>query len=234
MEEMNCHDFKDWLVSRDIQKNGLEEKAREHVMFCEECKKIAAIDSLIEDRIRICLCRVDPPIEFSAILEMDLRSAVREKNATLFSWKKLVPALAIAAVLLAIVFNPLSGRIKSLDQFSSLALANHLDPDLKPVFRAGDIPDASGWFSDKLGFPVFLPKYNIQGSTFLGGRECLLDKKKAAYLFYEIRGKRVSLFIIHARDLSIPLKGERVYNVSDKEHDVKVWKEGDLVFALVR
>jgi anti-sigma factor RsiW len=92
----------------------------------------------------------------------------------------------------------------------------------------------SGWFSDKLGFPVSLPKYNIQGATFLGGRECLLGKEKAAYLFYEKRGKRVSLFIIHARDLGITLKGERVYNVSDKEHDVKVWREGDLVYALVK
>jgi len=204
------------------------------MVFCEECKKIAVIDSLIEDRIRAELCQVDPPSELFTRLEMDIRLAEREKGDNLFSWKKFVPALTIAALLLAIVLNPFSGRIGSLDQISSLALANHLDSDLRMVFRAGDITDVLDWFSGKLGFPVSLPKLNIQGSTFLGGRECLLGKEKAAYLYYEKRGKRASLFIIHVRDLSIPLKGERVYNVSDKGHDVKVWKEGDLVFALVK
>jgi hypothetical protein len=73
----------------------------------------------------------------------------------------------------------------------------------------------------------------LQGIRLLGGRECYLGKKKAAYLFCEKSGKKVSVFAIAAKDLSFTLEEGKTYFIQDQEHEIKIWKENNMVFALV-
>jgi anti-sigma factor RsiW len=145
----------------------------------------------------------------------------------------LTTALAMAAVILVIVLQPYFGQIKSFDQIGAFALAEHLSSDLEMTFKAQEVGDATGWFSERLGFQIAIPGLEEQGFQFVGGRECFLGKKKAAYLYYQKQGEKVSLFIINYRDLDFPLSRHKTYMVYDQGYEIKVWIRGKLCYALV-
>jgi hypothetical protein len=60
------------------------------------------------------------------------------------------------------------------------------------------------------------------------------NKMDSNDLFYEQQGKKVSLFIINPTDLSFDLAGERSYLLQDQVHDVNIWEEGRVIYALVK
>lgn len=233
---MTCNDFKTWLGNKDLLGQSAEGQAREHMDSCEQCNKLAEVDSLLEYRISEGFQQVEPPREFFARLEMDIMSAERTERVEILStspWKKLVPALAMAALVLIIVLNPFGGKIGSIDQIGSYALANHLNPELTMAFKMEDVADVTGWFESRVGFSPHLPRRNMQGLTLLGGRECYWGKNKAAYLICDKSGKKVSVFIIDPSTLDFTLERDRSYSIQDRGHEIKIWKEKEQVFAMV-
>jgi hypothetical protein len=206
---MNCHEFKEWLINKDILDQRVRANAGEHLQMCERCKKVYELDSQGEARIKESLRKVELPEGLLARIEVDIQSTDEGKFITHFSWKILVLGL-VAAALLFVILNPFPGRFKSIEEIAMLAGETHLSNPAM-AFRAGEVIDVPGWFEDRLGFKVSVPDLEKEGFQFLSGRECPLGKKDVAHLFYEKEGERVSLFIINPGDLAFDVEqGRRI------------------------
>ena len=232
---MNCHDFKKWIAvqgSSDEQQNMF---ATAHIRHCEVCNQLFKMDAFFEDILKEEMKATEPPPNLIANLRRKIESdkIQRSHQTKWFSWKIYAPAFAMATLLLIIVMNPFSGQLRSIDEVVAHSITNHLDTKLTMAFRAGEVTDAGLWFSESLGFPVKLPDLKRLGLTLLGGRNCILGRIDAAYLFYKAKEKRVSLFIINESDLDFTLTDGSTYNIVEKGFSITIWKEGKMVYSMV-
>ncbi len=228
---MECNSFRDWLNNGDMLDGDVEARAMEHLALCERCSNLFAMDSRIETGIREGMKAVDVPEGLLDRIEMDLRSEKKKQPAVLLSWKSFVPAFT-AAILLLIFFNPFSGKFINIDEIERHAVTDHLN-NLAMTFKAEDVSDVTGWFKQRLGFTISVPDSAVKGFQLVGGRKCHFGKNDVAYLLYEKGGKRVSLFIIDARDLDFTIPPHRMYSMVGRGCQVKVWMAADQVYAMV-
>lgn len=233
---MNDRTFKTWLTNRDRYDQTTANAAKDHMASCKSCKMLYSWDALLEARISEPLIELEPPRGLLARIKNNFQfeATGQGRNTHFLPLNQLAAALAMVAVMVVIVFQPYSGHIKNFDQIGTFALAEHLSSDLEMTFKAQEVSDAPGWFSERVGFGIVIPALESQGFQFLGGRECLFGKKKAAYLYYDCQGQKVSLFIINYQDLDFPLSRHRTYTVYDRGHEIKIWKQGTLCYALVK
>jgi anti-sigma factor RsiW len=139
----------------------------------------------------------------------------------------------MAALLLVVVLNPFAGHLQTVDEVAALSIANHLDTGMEMAFRAGEISDVGQWFTRRLAYAVRLPDLNRLGLILVGGRKCTSGKIDAALLLCKSKGKRVSLFVINPQDVDLRFDKDRKYTVEQGNIEVKLWKESDVVFAMV-
>jgi hypothetical protein len=230
---MNCQDFKAWLDNKDLYDERVCADAEIHMAGCEQCNNLYTLDALIDARVKDCLKPAEVPQGLLSRIETDIMAKKKDLDAPFAFWKKFVPLFAAAAIVFMIVINPFSAKIKNLNQMQAYALENHLAVDKAMEFKTADVEDASKWFKNRLGYNVTLPNLHRRGLNFIGGRECVLGKKKAAYLLCEKQGKKASLFIVDADALNFPLDEAKNYFVTDQGYEIKVWKEGNMAYALV-
>ena len=145
----------------------------------------------------------------------------------------MVPALAMAALVLVMLLNPFSGNLQTVDEVVALSIANHLDTGMEMAFRAGEVSDVGQWFTRRLDYAVRLPDLNRLGLILLGGRECAFGKIDAALLFCKSKGKRASLFVINQNDIGVRFDNERKYSIEEGDFKVRVWKESGMVYTMV-
>jgi anti-sigma factor RsiW len=230
---MDCRDLKNWIASKDLFDERVFTDAEKHLEHCEKCRRIHTMDTLIEDGIKIGLQPVAVPRGLLNRVETELFADTEERAWSLARWFKFVPALAVAALIVIIVLQPFSGQIKSLDQMGTYALANHLSVETNMAVSTTEAGVAARWFTQQLGYAVKVPDLRSYGLTLLGGRLCSLGEEKAAYLLCRKNGKKVSLFIVTADALGFHLVDQRIYGIQEKEHDIKIWKDGKLVRVTV-
>lgn len=232
---MNDSTFKTWLNNRDRYDQTTANTAKNHMASCKSCKMLYSWDALLEARISEPLVEVEPPSGLLARIKNNLQfeTSGRTRIAHIFPLKRLATALAMVAVIVVIVFQPYSGQIKSFDQIGNFALAEHLSSDLEMTFKAQEVSDVTRWFSKRLNFQIAIPGLEKQGLHFLGGRECFFGKKKAAYLYYDRQGEKISLFIINYQDLDFTLSPKRTYTVYERGYEIKIWLQGTLCYTLV-
>lgn len=229
---MNCQEFKTWLHDKNHNSHA-ESEALSHMETCQGCQKLSALDALVENRIRNSLTQLDPPPDLMGRIKLDIGSSHDKQAASFSRWKILAPVLAMAAAVIIFFINPFSGQIRSLDDFSTFAIANHLDPNLKMAFSRDEVADVSGWFAKHLVFPIAVPDLSGQGFKLIGGRKCLVGHKDAAYLYYDKEGKKASVFIINPADLDFNLEPDKIYRITEGEYQIQIWKEKNLGYALV-
>jgi len=150
--DMNCHEFKNWLLDKDLL-GETAAFARQHVETCSQCRKLFSLDQKIETSIRAILTKVEPPDRLRAAVDQDIKYSERSPVLRRVPWKALVPALAVGALLL-VLLNPFGARIESVDDLASLAVTNHLSGDVTMAVKAGEVANVSQWFEQRLGFPV--------------------------------------------------------------------------------
>lgn len=228
---MECNGFRDWLINRDMFDNGVEATAMEHLVACEGCRRLFAMDSRIEARVKEGMKEVEVPDGLWTRIEMDLRPEKRNRPVVRLPWKGLVPAFTVA-ILLLLFFNPFGGKFASIDEIERHAIKDHLN-NLTMTFKAEEVRDVTGWFSRRLGFRISVPDLEEKGFQLVGGRKCRFGNNDVAYLLYKKGGKRASLFIIDAEDLNFTMAPHRTYSMSEKGMHVKVWTAADQVYTMV-
>ena len=230
---MNCQEFKDWVVEKELSNQKTTASAQGHMEVCAACKKLYTVDAMLDAQVARSLVEVEPPPTLLSQIETDIHSAHGAAVTPASRWKIFAPALAVAAIVLLIIISPFSGQIRGIEDIGAMALANHLDDGMKMSFKADEISDVSGWFYDQLGFNFEIPDLAAQGFAFIGGRKCTLGKKNAAYLYYDRQGSRCSVFIINDDGLNLKMEPKRIYQVGNETHNIKVWQDNSLIYASV-
>ncbi len=236
---MKCDDFKKWFAEREFHGESLAAKAAAHMERCDACKSLYTVDSAIETGIRSGLRKVAPPERLLDRIEMNVQSSGDESFLARFKWKRIstpwrtaFAAPLAVAVMLLLVFTPFSGGFNSPEELGDLAVIDHMD-NLAMAFTAGDIGDVPGWFEQKVGFKVHPPDMSSLGLRFKGGRKCHLGKTDVAYLFYDKNGERVSLFIINSEDCDFDMNDDEKYDLMLRGCKLRLWKEANLLYAMV-
>ena len=230
---MNCKEFKSWMLDIKAGDPASRQSAQAHIAVCAKCEKLYSLDLALEKQFGDALNPISPPMDLISKIERDLDSIPSGQKKSNLRWKLMAPALATAAVVLLIFVNSLMDPMRGIERIGSLALANHLDNRHNLAFNAGEVADVAAWFAKRIGFAAAPPKLDEPGLVFKGGRQCKLGPKKAAYLIYQKDGKKCSLFIINPADLDFKLEKNRKFSVKENDHDIKIWSESDLVYAMV-
>jgi hypothetical protein len=190
------------------------------------------MDLTLEAHFSDAMTQMSPPADLVSKIKQDLHSVPAKQKKTAMRWQLMAPALAAAVVLLFFI-NSLMVPMRGIENLGSLALANHLDERQPMAFNADEINDVAGWFAKRIGFAAAPPKLFDDGLVLQGGRPCKLGSQKAGYLIYQKNGKKCSVFVINSADLDFKLKKDKKFSVKENDHDIKIWSESNLVYAMV-
>ncbi len=231
---MTCSEFKEWLVEKEFADQKATASAHSHMRNCSDCRKIYELDGELEAIIRADMVSVEPPASLQRKIDAGLRPATIKK-VLYFPWN-LAPALAVAA-LVVLLLNPFSSEenrpgFNSMDQVSQVVLQDHLR-HVPMSFAAAEVSDVEAWFAKVHNIVFTMPQLTQQGYTLVGGRKCQLGECDAVYLLYDKDGKRVSVFILPESDIKFPMTEGQQYGVQIAQSNVKLWKNGGQVHALV-
>ena len=232
---VNCQEFKQWMINQNSADEKALRQVQEHIQVCRTCEALYQTDLALDAMLKKGMQSIEPPSGLVARARRKIESESRPRSFSFLSvsWKTMVPALAMAALVLVVLFNPFSGQLQTVDEMVALSLANHLDTGMEMAFRAGEVSDIGQWFTRRLAYAVQLPDLKRLGLTLLGGRECAFGKVDAALLFCKSKGKRASLFMIDQNNVGVPFDGERKYIVEEGGFKVTLWKESGMVYAMV-
>jgi anti-sigma factor RsiW len=151
--------------------------------------------------------------------------------------------LLAAGVLLAVVIAgdqhepaPASMRAPSgvSDQVVDALVADHLHFLQEPsaVEIGSNDPDRlAATLGEQVGFPVMVP--HLPGAALLGGRRCSLWGQNVALTFYEVYGKRLSLFIADRARFPAPVVQASGCTASIGDYRVCLLPAGETVLAMV-
>ena len=231
----SCQEFKQWLINCDSTDDNVCRQYMDHIQGCQTCKELYQTDMTLEGILKKGMQSIDPP---PGLIERAQRRVEPESRPRPFrflrgTWRTVLPALSMAALVLAILLNPFSGHLQTIDEVVAHSIENHLNTGMGMTFRAGEFTNIDQWFSQRLGYAVRLPDLKRLGLDLVGGRKCSLGKIDAALLLCQSKGKRASLFMINQKDVGLRFDKERKYIVEEGDVKVTVWKESGMVYAIV-
>jgi len=230
---MNCKEFQHWLLSRDVFTDRENPDAIDHTKGCNRCRNIYNLDGQLEKSIESTFHLQDIPRGLYEQIELTLD---HEKPPVTPAKHRLTGLVAVLALILVVVFVALSNipfRYQNLQQLSVAIVASHLKGNQAMSFTADTIEQATAMLSRELKFNVILPDLTDQGYVLLGGRLCVLDKCKTAYLFYKKDIKISSLFIMDYDHLNFEMADGSSFSNDIKGYHTDIWKEKGQVYAMV-
>ena len=207
-----------------------------HLEDCRECRI-----SLEETQaLRIRLQRSDlyehtsPQLRQRIEKQLDLTKTEMQGSVWAGSRRWLmVPALAIAAVVIIAVFArfPLRPRVLATATASELidAHVRSLQPGHLTDVASTDQHTVKSWFDGKLAFIPPVNDYASQGFPLVGGRLDVLNGRSVAALVYARRKHLVNVFVWPA------LEGEaNLYGWGSRDgYNWGMWQAGDMRFCIV-
>ena len=233
---MDCHDFKEWLLSRDGADADMTRRARAHRRGCPSCDRLHRADEGVEQALAAGIQATKVPDGMAARARARASESIEPAPVGRPPWfrKGLAPAMAFVMMLVVLVWNPFTNPLDSLDAIGNFALANHIRTDLPMAFNAAQTPDPQAWFFERLNYRIVLPNFRERGYILRGGRECTIGPHKAAYLFYDDHGQPVSLFIIPASKVKMALAEDRRYRIEAPDHRLDLWQAQGMVCILIQ
>jgi anti-sigma factor RsiW len=158
-----------------------------HLVTCERCRALRAELLLLKAAVR----DVAPAHPASEALKARLVASIvrRRKLRTAAIW--VAAAAALAAVALGVArpwrANDLLAQLVGDHVLITLNGAKPLE------VRNGDPGAVERWFADKLDFALRLPR--LGDANVVGGRVCSIAGRRVALTFYDLQGRRMSLFV---------------------------------------
>jgi len=230
---MMCKEFEHWLLTRDVLVDKENPAAMAHMAGCQTCKNLYRIDQGLEKSIESAFLQKDLPRGLVDQIELTLDHAQHETWTTPLRTAGLVAGVALVLVMAFMTFFNKPFRYQNLQQLSETAIDRHLKGNKTLSFKAENIETAVIKLSKELQFNVILPDLKTQGYALLGGRLCVLDKCKIAYLLYEKEKKTCSLFIMDYDHLAFEMADGSRFSNDIKGCHTDIWKEKGQVYAMV-
>lgn len=251
---MQCENFLPYLDAyADNEFDTLEsDEMDQHLTACSSCREKVESQINWKRSFRDCLSEDKAPEDFrsrilgqiklehaAGVIKMipekesvSLQEIKHQKKAKRTLSKRIFIAIPIAAIAL------LSFLV--LPQMMTVAPASS---DTQPVvdqaidWHRGNYPievtgpeksRVASWFHDKVKFPVRLPK--LRRANLLGGRIANMKNQRAAYILYDVDGKRVSVMLFDGKGLRVPKK--QIKKISGR--DIAVSKNNGYNVALLQ
>jgi anti-sigma factor RsiW len=191
------------------------EEVERHLVTCQACARRSHLQARFKAAVRAHLPRPPVPLD----LRRRLRDALgKEESAPPARWPwlshpRLVPAAAVAAVLLAI-----TGYVRQTQSMVLQQAQRSYQAELPMDIVGSDCRSIASWFRGRVDFPVQAPALGGQG-TCQGGRLVNVGVRPAAYIMYRVQGRgdangghRVAFLVFDARDEAIEAPQRRVVN----------------------
>ncbi len=229
---MKCKEFKQWM--QDHETVEMTDSIRDHLESCSKCQQIFILDQQLDEKLRSLLQPIEVPERLKERLDQNLSGGAGNLAVRyVMTWKKWVPALATAA-LLVFLLMPFIGRqdsFSSMDQLSQYAITDHTHHGLKDT-SVSILNDLGAWAIDELGYSVSWPE--VPGEAkLIGATKCRLGNCDTVHLIYSQKGSRFSVYVFSAKKADFKLAAGRVYSLKIGNHNVKLWKSGNQVQAMV-
>ena len=230
---MTCKDFHHWLTTRDVRSDLGTPDVLDHLQVCSDCRAIYHTDLKLEKSIQTAFLQEDIPNGLRDQIELTLDHAAKPVITSRKRVAALVASVALILIVGWVAFFSQPFRYQNLRQLSEKAIVMHLKGNTTMSFTADEMEQATAMMSKALKFNVIIPDLTHKGYTLLGGRLCVLDECKIAYLFYEKHNKLSSLVIMDYDYLGFEMADGSSFSNDIKGCHTDIWKEKGQVYAMV-
>ena len=175
-----------------------------HLVGCERCRRVMNSEVALHALLSAEETQDQPgPSLRDQILqrvsaEDDGVSDVRRGRGRFAVLSAVLTGVALVAVLVLLMISGSTGR-KPLAPFATELAAKHLLYSRGPgdllELRTSDANRMMAWLESRLGSSQRLPRLPGANDRLVGGRISSVEDFPAAYLLYEVGGRKVSLFI---------------------------------------
>jgi anti-sigma factor RsiW len=164
-----------------------------HLATCERCRALRAELVLLKASVRDGAPAHPPSEPLKARLVASVVHRRRLRSAAIW--------VVAAAALVAVVALGVARPWRANDLLAQL-VGDHVLITLneaKPLeVRDRDAGAIERWFGGKLDFALRLPR--LDGASVVGGRVCNFAGRRVALTFYDLQGRRMSLFVTDRDD----------------------------------
>ena len=239
---MTCDEARDLLLDAQRGRLAAEPRGRldSHLAGCPACAREATAEQLLSEALESRLPQHAAPIALKRRLAAEWPAP---RPGLWPRWRSgLVPALALAAVLLVVIpiyYQRAGERGAAMvteavnDHLRILSSRHPLD------IESGGMHQVKPWFEGRLDFAPVVRFLGDDEFPLRGGAVgYYLDRKAAVFVFHR-RLHAISLFVFRAEGLPWPTRGlERVGPVAarvtaSRGFNAIRWREGELGYALV-
>ncbi len=162
-----------------------------HFTQCATCRTRATSKRALKHAIAQLPSREEPPGAVRARVE-----ALRFRSRSVRAARAVAWLMAVGAgIAIAVVAFSMRGRMSPHDLAEEL-VADHLRsvPEVMPAEVASQNPDeVRHFFLERVSFPPVAPL--LPGAKLMGGRLCRINGAHSQLLFYQVRGRTLSLFV---------------------------------------
>ena len=204
-----------------------------HFAECEACRAEARRQQHWKSMVRARLARPAAPYGLHARIERALDAETAPPPLwRRISWR-IAPAFVAAGLLAMLIIQAQPQSPSPLLHQSILDHTRNL-----PVEVASPNPDEVGhWFQGKVDFPVRPPRLGAE-ARLLGGRLVYVGSQYAAYLVYEVQGRKVSVFVFDPGDQPmyaprrVVVENRQVYMGVERGYHVALFRDQGVGYAV--
>ncbi len=229
---MTCKKFRQWF--QDHESDEMTDTVRTHLVDCEQCRQLFALDQELETKLRASFTELEVPQRLQERLDQNMRGSKNLPHIDLY-WvrRAVVPALAMAAML-ALVLLPMgndASSFASMDELGRLAIVDHMSHDTEGCSSTA-LLDLAAWSKQELGYKVDKPA-TPEGAKLLAASKCRLGDCDTVHLIYSRGEERFSVFVLPKNEAEFKLALGKSYSLDFGEHQVKLWRTGGQIQAMV-
>lgn len=236
------------LVDGELDPSSLLELER-HVDACPTCQESVAFERRFRALSREALSSPHTPEGLRARIAMALDEADKARDAHAatdapLSYKTIFVLASAAATVLVLGATLTSDGPSSLASLGAAGIfddvvrlhSSGLPVDVAPDAHAGGPQVVTRYFQNKVQFPVRPTEFERPDVRLVGARLSNVREQRAAALFYDVRGARMTVVVFEAPRMVDELqpvrwRGREIYVRDVHGHPVPVRRSGSLQYA---
>ena len=206
-----------------------------HLQGCRHCRELATYQLSFKATLKAKLKGVTAPPELLARVREELAAT----PTPLVGWRrsalKVAPVAAAAVVFLAFGVSWQHHRGQT-DAVVASSVARHIN-GLPVEIASPDGDSVRSWFQGKVPFSVHAP--HLPSGQLVGARMSNLRDHDAAYLVYDVKGSKVSVFVFDPAQLDLDdgddhlvVHGHDVYLGARSGYNVALYRDHGVGYAI--
>lgn len=212
-----------------------------HLVKCPGCKQTVSRRNFYQSQLRAKLQSSTDDMQIPAALRARIATNLQHEAHTSSGvpWRRVLPVSVVVAAALLVIWSPQSEA--TLDPEDPV---RRHTKNLPPEVRArGSEREVHRFFEKNLAYRVAVPRPQTPRSNvrLVGARLSNIDNQDAAYVMYDHRGARISLFAYpKPRRFAMPsgfeervVHGQPLLVGQHRGYNVVTWSQGQTVYSLV-